>query len=71
MVDLVLVTAPSRKKVYQGLSDDLAAIEPPVWSGLIAQYLTTRNYKVVILDAEAEHLDHEQTAKKLLNMNQN
>ncbi len=66
MVDLVLVTAPSRKKVYQGLSDDLAAIEPPVWSGLIAQYLTTRNYKVVILDAEAEHLDHEQTAKKII-----
>ena len=65
MIDLLLVTPPSRKRVYQGLSDDFAAIEPPVWSGLIATYISSKNYQVQILDCEAEHLDYEDTVKKI------
>ena len=42
MTDLLLVTPPSRKKVYQDLSNTFAAIEPPVWSGLIAEYITIK-----------------------------
>ena len=38
-IDAVFVTPPSRLAVYQGLSNNLAAIEPPVWSSLIANYL--------------------------------
>jgi len=51
--------------VYQDLAGSLAAIEPPVWSGLIATYLTRRGLSVEILDAEAEHLDGRATAKKI------
>jgi len=69
MVDLLLVTPPSRKKVYQNLSDDFAAIEPPVWSGLIAQYISNKDYEVIILDAEAEHFNYLQTAKKIIEIN--
>ncbi len=62
-LDALLITPPSRLEVYQNLSNEYAAIEPPVWSMLIAKYLSTRNHKVEILDAEAEHLTHEETAE--------
>jgi len=65
-IDALLITPPSRLSVYQGLSNDYAAIEPPVWSSLIANYLLKRNYKVEILDAEAENYDYQQTAKKII-----
>ena len=45
-LDALLITPPSRIDVYQDLSNDYAAIEPPVWSMLIAKYLTTHNYNV-------------------------
>ena len=61
-IDVVMVTPPSRLEVYQALSSDLAAIEPPVWSGLIAAYLQDRGYNVAMIDAEAEGLNHLETA---------
>ncbi len=64
-LDVLLITPPSRLDVYQMLSNDYAAIEPPVWSMLIAKYLSKLNYNVEILDAEAENFTHEQTAKKI------
>ena len=67
-IDVLLVTPPSRIDVYQGLSNEYAAIEPPVWSSLIANYLLKRNYNAEILDAEAENFSHEQTAKKILSI---
>ena len=38
-IDVLLVTPPSRLDVYQNLSNEYAAVEPPVWSSLIANYL--------------------------------
>lgn len=64
-VDLLLVTPPSRVEVYQELSQEFAAIEPPVWSGLIAEYVQRNGYEVRILDAEAEGLTHQQTAEAI------
>ena len=55
-IDAVMVTPPSRLEVYQGLSNKLAAIEPPVWSGLIAFFLQRQGFSVSIIDAEAEGL---------------
>lgn len=55
-VDVVLVNPASRAKVYQGLGTDLAAIENPVWVGLIASFLRRRGRSVAVVDAEAESL---------------
>ena len=68
-IDALLITPPSRLDVYQGLSNEYAAIEPPVWSSLIANYLLKKNYDVQILDAEAENLTHDQAAEKILSIN--
>ena len=67
-LDILLVTPPSRLEVYQDQTNDYAAIEPPVWSSLIANYLLKRNYNVQILDAEAENLNHNQTAEKIISI---
>ena len=68
-LDALLITPPSRLEVYQELSGDYAAIEPPVWSSLIARYLLIRGFSVKILDAEAENYTHEETAKIVLKEN--
>jgi anaerobic magnesium-protoporphyrin IX monomethyl ester cyclase len=67
-LDVLFVTPPSRLEVYQGLATDLAAIEPPVWSGLMAAFLENRGVSVGIIDAEAEGYSHEQTAKAAADM---
>ena len=67
-IDALLITPPSRLEVYQGLSNEYAAIEPPVWSSLIANYLLKKNYNVQILDAEAENLSCDQTVEKILSI---
>src|SRR5579871_3815133 len=64
-IDLVLVNPNSKKKVYQALSNDLSAIEPPVWAGLMATFVRKKGYSVVIVDAEAEHLSPEETAQRV------
>jgi radical SAM superfamily enzyme YgiQ (UPF0313 family) len=65
-LDLLLVTPPSRVQVYQELSHSLAAIEPPVWSGLIATCVRAHGFSVEILDSEALGLSPEETAKQVL-----
>ena len=50
-IDVLLITPPSRLEVYQGLSNEYAAIEPPVWSSLIANYLLKRNWVSNYMDA--------------------
>lgn len=62
---IVLVSPPSRLQVYQQLSGSLAAIEPPVWAGLIAQFLMNKGIDVTIIDSEAEELDYISTAEKI------
>jgi hypothetical protein len=64
-LDVLMVTPASRVEVYQALSEKHAAIEPPVWSGLIAEYMRRHDYDVAMLDAEAESLTHEQTARRI------
>ena len=52
-LDLVLINPASRARVYQSLSTSLAAVEKPVWAGLIAAFARTYGKSVVIIDAEA------------------
>jgi len=63
--DVLMVTPPSRVQVYQRLSTTYAAIEPPVWSGLIANFVRERGHDVAMLDAEAEGLTCDETAERI------
>jgi radical SAM superfamily enzyme YgiQ (UPF0313 family) len=55
-LDLVLINPSSRTQVYQSLGTRLAAIENPVWAGLMATFCRRRGLSVEIIDAEAEEL---------------
>lgn len=65
MLDLLLVTPSSRKSVYQALGDTICALEVPVWSGLIANFIRERGYTVQMLDAEALGLSTKETAERI------
>ncbi len=56
-VDLVLVNPSGRARVYQSLATELAAVETPVWAGLMASFVRGQGHSVAILDAGAEGLD--------------
>lgn len=64
-MDLLIVNSPGKRKVYQSLAGDLAAYEPPIWAGLIGNFIRGKGYGVSILDAEALDLSYEETAKRI------
>jgi anaerobic magnesium-protoporphyrin IX monomethyl ester cyclase len=65
-LDVLLVTPPSRDRVFQGLAENLTGIEPPVWSTLMATFLRQNGVSVKILDAEAESIGYDATADKIV-----
>jgi anaerobic magnesium-protoporphyrin IX monomethyl ester cyclase len=67
-LDLVLVNPGNRRQVFQALAVDLAAIEPPVWAGLIATFIRARGFAVQIVDAEGEGLSVHETANRIIEM---
>jgi radical SAM superfamily enzyme YgiQ (UPF0313 family) len=68
-VDLLLINPGSRKQVYQSLGSKLAAIEPPVWAGLMATFVRGKGFSVAVLDAEAENISPEEAAEWVEEMN--
>lgn len=65
MLDLVLVNPSSRGQVYQSLGSTLAAIENPVWAGLMAEFARHNGLSVELIDAEALELSAEQVAEQV------
>lgn len=67
-LDLVLINPGNRKQVFQSLATDLAAIEPPVWAGLIATFIRSHGFAVQIVDAEGEGLSFHETARRVIDI---
>jgi radical SAM superfamily enzyme YgiQ (UPF0313 family) len=65
-LDLVLVNPSSRSTIYQTLARSLAAVENPVWAGLIATFVRQKGFSVEIVDAEADELTPEQAAERIV-----
>ena len=68
ILDLVLVNPGGRAAVYQALSTNLAAVENPVWAGLIATFVRRRGYSVAIVDADAESLSPAEVAERVVEL---
>jgi len=64
-LDLLLINPGAREQVYGKLSSSLSGIEPPLWCGLIAGFIREKGYTIKIIDAEAENLSPEETARKI------
>ncbi len=65
-LDLVVVNPGGRSAVYQALGTSLAAVEPPVWAGLLATFAARRGFSVEIVDAEADELDAGAAAERVI-----
>jgi radical SAM superfamily enzyme YgiQ (UPF0313 family) len=64
-LDLLVVHPNAAKKIYQDLSKDFSAIEPPIWAGMIAQFVRGKGHTVDILDCEALHLTEDETIARI------
>jgi anaerobic magnesium-protoporphyrin IX monomethyl ester cyclase len=64
-LDVVLINPASRNQVYQSLGSRLAAVENPVWAGLIASFCRQQGLSVQIIDAEAEELIATEVAEEV------
>lgn len=65
-LDMLLVNPGGNPEVCQSLGNELAAVEPAVWAGLMATFVRKRGFVVEALDANAEDLDPEQTADRIV-----
>src|SRR6516165_11338104 len=68
-LDLVLINPSSRTQVYQSLGTRLAAVENPVWAGLMATFCRGKGLTVAVIDAEAEHLVAAEVAERVEELN--
>jgi radical SAM superfamily enzyme YgiQ (UPF0313 family) len=67
-LDAVLIHPGGRKGIYQSLASSLAAIESPIWAGMLATFLLRRGLRVAVLDTNADDLDPEDTARRVAEM---
>ena len=68
-LDCLFLVAGSSSQTYQKLSKTYSAIEPPTWALLLAQSTRSIGFKINILDANAENLNHENILLRIKNLN--
>lgn len=68
-LDILFINPGGRAGAYQKLGDELAAIEPPIWVGLLANNVRRQGYSVQVLDAEALLLTPEEVGVQVSDIN--
>lgn len=69
MTDVVLINPGASRTIYQNLSDDLSAIEPPAWLRMNAGWLKDRGYNIAIIDQDAYRWTPKQVAEHVEKLN--
>ena len=64
-LDILFVHTNASKKIYQDLSKDHSAFEPPIWAGMLANHCRNKKFKVEILDCEVNGLDFIKSAQEI------
>lgn len=68
-IDILFINTTAAQKVYQDLSKDYSAIEPPIWAGMLTSHCLKRGFAAEILDCEALRLDDAQAVKQIKKLN--
>ena len=68
-MDIVIINPGDKKQVYQSLSDDYSAVEPPFLAAVLASYLRNNGISVTIIDANAENYSPKETADVVERLN--
>jgi len=64
-LDILFIHPNAARKIYQDLSKDFSAIEPPIWAGMLASHCLQQGFGAEILDCEALNLSDAEAAKKI------
>ena len=67
--DILFVHPNASRKIYQDLSEDFSAIEPPIWAAMLCKYVSDKGFKAEILDCEAARISSEEAAQTILDLN--
>ena len=62
-LDILFIHQNAAEKIYQELSKDFSAIEPPIWAGMLSSHCEKNGFSSEILDTEALHLTDQQAAE--------
>lgn len=64
-LDILFIHPNASKEIYQELSKSFAAIEPPIWAGLLCGHCLQRGFSAEILDCEVWGLTDDESAIKV------
>ncbi|MCR4337161.1 MAG: cobalamin B12-binding domain-containing protein, partial [Candidatus Omnitrophica bacterium] len=68
-LDILFVHPNAAHKIYQDLSKDFSAIEPPIWAGMLTSHCLQRGFGAEIIDCEAWGLTDDEAAAKIQQWN--
>jgi radical SAM superfamily enzyme YgiQ (UPF0313 family) len=67
-LDTILINPSALKLIYQDLSNEYSAIEPPIWTGLLANNLRKNGFNIDIIDCEGSNISLPMTIDLLKNI---
>jgi len=68
-MDVLFISPGNASGIYQKLSKDYSAIEPPTWALLLSQSCRSVGYKVGLIDINAEKLNKESVIESIKYLN--
>ncbi len=64
-LDILFIHPNASKKIYQDLSKDHSAIEPPIWAGMLNNACLQRGFKSEVLDCEVLRYDYQKSSETI------
>jgi hypothetical protein len=64
-LDVLFIAPGNSTGVYQELSKNYSAIEPPTWALLLAESCRSRGFKVGLIDANADKLEGPEVSERV------
>ena len=68
-LDILFINTSASKKIYQDLSKDFSAIEPPIWAGMLTSHCLKHGFGAEVLDCEALCLEDAKAALQIKELN--
>lgn len=65
LFDAVIINPSNKQGAYQGLSEDIIAIENPIWVGLMDSYLTNKGKSTYIVDCNLDNRELSEIAQEV------
>ena len=67
-LDIIFLHPNASQNIYQDLSLNYSAIEPPIWAALLAKHCWTKGFNVELMDCEALHMTDDDASYHIKNM---